>query len=386
MTTTTKAYTQVPGYTPKEYVAVQDVWQKLVVVDGHAGRTDAYELVKAAGNTDAGRKALKEILKDPQRSALIGDSQAASYLRINAQFPLPPNARNHRNDRFFDDRSYTGMHTSKTHKIENPNEMLYFDVALGWVGGTLDNVDKVREHMKGSGFDPILVNMPDGSQKAIGSVFINEVKDSTFGPYNEFIFVIAAVPSDAPASAKSVDYVNGFSLQVPYDRGAAMYLSKLWLDELGPIEGGNTRLGCNKDFGGFVFENQEDGRRKFRAADKDGEWIVDGYLPRTISPEEAAKAGKAYAEAAASAGTKLPTGTAGTVPIASRPDGEKGAATNWSFTVDWRRPVIQEISPEQAEIHFGDSQWGKFYESLGFTPKMSMFADSAVAQINEPKP
>ena len=102
--------------------------------------------------------------------------------------------------------------------------------------GTLDDLEAVRKQMRGSGFDPVVARVR-GSEKAIGIVMVNEFRDSTFGPYNEVLFIAWAFPENSPVNVKAVDVVNAFSLQTPLDRGATTYVFKLWLNELSPIDG-----------------------------------------------------------------------------------------------------------------------------------------------------
>jgi hypothetical protein len=236
--------------------------------------------------------------------------------------------------------------------------------------------------MEGSGYDPVLVHMPRSVRKAIGTVMVNEFRDTTFGPYNEVIFGVTAVPQDAPETLKSVRYVNGFSLQTPLDRGATLYLLKLWLNQLGPIDGGNDFLGTNKELGAFVFKDTEHGTREFLSVDKHGKWLARGVIPRTITPGGAVAARAAYRAASAAAGTTVPAGTLAAVPVASRPDHELGKpATKWAFAIDWRRPVVQEVSPDQVDLQLGDGDWGQRFANLQFTPMLTTYGPQCVGQI-----
>lgn len=365
-----------------EYEQVHATWDRLSQ-DAYVGMSNAVKIVAAAANTDAGRRALEEILSDDDKVAII-ESDALSYLRISRDVPLPPGVEDHRIDAYFRENLYTGTRITKTHRVKNPKEFLYFNMAIGMVTGTLDDVAAARQQMEGSGYDPVIARMPDRTEKAIGSVMVNEFRDTTFGPYNEVIFIVTAVPEDAPESAKTVDYVNGFSLQTPLDRGATLYLLKLWLNKLRPIDGGNDFLGTNKELGSFIFEDKKNGTREFRVADKDGKWLVRGTMPRTLTPAGAEAARAAYHEAAQRAGTKLPTGTVAAVPVASRPDEDFGKpASKWAFTIDWRRPVAQEVMPSQLNLSFGDGEWGRRFESLGFTPALTTYGPSCIGKIHQ---
>ena len=366
----------------EEYRQVHATWE-LLSQDGHVGMTNAIAIVAAAVNADAGRRALEEILSGDDNVGIIAPD-ALSYLRISRDVPLPPGVEDHRADAHFRTNLYTGTRMSKTHQITVAKEYLYFNMAVGLITGTLDDVSAARQQMEGSGYDPVIARMPDRTEKVIGTVMVNEFRDSTLMPYNELIFIVTAVPDDAPEGAKTVNYVNGFSLQTSLDRGATLYMIKLWLDKLRPIDGGNDFLGTNKDLGSFIFEDNKNGAREFRSADKDGKWLVGGTIPRTLTPAGAKAAGAAYHEAAKHAGTMVPTTTVAAFPVASRPDEDFGKpATKWGYTVDWRRPVIQEVTPFDVNLSFGDGEWGRRLEGFGFTPVLAFYAPSCIGRIHE---
>ena len=362
------------------YDDVLATWQRLSR-DGHVGMSNAVQIVAVAANTDAGRQALAEILADENNIAII-ESDALSYLRISRDLPLPPGVEDHRADAFFRSRFYTGTRLSKTHRVSNPREFLYFNLAVVMLSGTLDDVAAVREHMRGSGYEPVIVRMSDGRVKAIGTVMVNEFRDCTFGPYNEVIFCITAVPVDSPANLKAIEYVNAFSLQIPLDRGATVYTLKLWLDELSPIDGGNDYLGTNKELGCFRFEDNNIGGREFRAWDKELKALVSGTVPQTVTPDVANGVRAAYRSAAERAGTAVPTTSTATIPIASRPDCDVDKpACKWVIDMDWRQIVLQEIKPNQVGLAFGDSEWGRRFGGFGFSPALSFYSPSGVGQI-----
>ena len=258
------------------YEDVHVAWDGLIR-DAHVGMSDAFRIVAAAANSDAGRLALSEILADEGRVALI-DPDALSYLRISRDVPLPPGVPDHRADGFFRTRFYTGSRLSLTHQVQNPRELLYFDFSIVMIVGTLADPGFLRQKMRGSGYLPVTVRMPDGREMAIGIVMINEFRDTTFGPYDEVVLMTSAVHERAPEYTRTIDYVNAYSLQIPLDRGATVFTFKLWLNQLSPIDGGNDFLGTNKELGSFRFENR-DGVRSFRAWDKHLEPIVSGAVP-----------------------------------------------------------------------------------------------------------
>jgi hypothetical protein len=300
---------------------------------------------------------------------------------VNRDVPLPPGVDNHRADDYFRTRFYTGTRISKTHRVENPREFLYFNYAIGMLAGTLDSLPGVREQMRGSGYEPVIVVMPDGREKAIGTIMVNEFRDTTFGPYDEIVFYVTAVPGDAPPGVKRVDYVNAFSLQVPLDGGATTYQLKLWLSELSPTDGGNDFLGTNKELGCFSFEDLGDGTREFRSWDKHLRSLVSGKVLRTLSTD-AAIVNAAYRAAADLAGTTVPSTSVATIPVASRPDEDVGKpARRWAITVDWRQCVLQPIAAGQAAVVFGDAEWARRFHGFGFTPALSFYTPSGVGQI-----
>ena len=361
------AYEDVPG-----------TWQRLSR-DGHIGMSDAFQIVVAAANTDSGRRALGEILAD-DKVAII-DPDALSFLRISRDIPLPPGVEDHRADEYFRTRFYTGTRLSKTHRVRNPKEFLYFNFTILMLIGTLDDLEAVRQQMRGSGFDPVVARVR-GSEKAIGIVMVNEFRDSTFGPYNEVLFIALAFPENSPGNVKAVDVVNAFSLQTPLDRGATTYVFKLWLNELSPIDGGNDYLGTNKELGCFRFEDRADGTREFRSWDKDLKALVSGAVSRTVTGDGAKIAETAYRFAAQRAGTTVPMSTATTIPVASRPDEAFGKpASRWAFAADWRQAVLQEVTPKQLGLSFGESEWAKRFQGFGFSPALSFFSPSGVGQI-----
>jgi hypothetical protein len=361
---------------------VFETWERLSK-DMHVGMSNAIEIVTAVANEEEGREALTEILSDDRNVGIVAPD-ALSYLRIARDVPLPDNVENHRADAYFRNHYYTGTQISKTHHLKIPREFLYFNCAIGIISGTLDDLGAIREQIKGSGYEPVLARMPGGDEKAIGRVMVNDFRDTTFGPYKEVIFTVTAVRADAPPTSLTVDYVNGFSLQVPLDRGATMYMLKLWLDQMRPIEGGNDLLGTNKDFGSFTFQDKEPGAREFSASDKVGKWLVSGTIPFTLTPEGAEKAKEAYAVAAERAGIRVPSETFVGVPVASRPDEAFGKpASQWGYTIDWRHSVAQEVEPRQVNLRFGDSQWGRLYGGLGFTPTLAFYAPSCIGQIHQ---
>ena len=361
------------------YEDVHGTWQRLSR-DGHIGMSDAFQIVTAAANTDAGRRALVEILTD-DKVAII-DPDALSYLRVSRDLPLPPGVEDHRADAYFRTRFYTGTRLSKTHGVENPREFLYFNFAIVMLVGTLDDVPAVREEMRGSGYDPVIVRMPDGPEKVVGTVMVNEFRDTTFGPYNEVLFFVAAVPVASPGNVKGIEYVNAFSLQIPLDRGATTYHLKLWLNELSAIDGGNDYLGTNKELGCFRFEDKGDGSREFRSWDKHLKALVSGTVPRTVTADVAKAAKAAYRTAAERAWTAVPTSTVATIPVASRPDEDFGKpARKWAIAVDWRRTVLQAVTPRQIGLSFGESEWARRFEGFGFSPALSFYSPSGVGQI-----
>lgn len=361
------------------YEDVHEVWERLSR-DRHIGMTAAFQVVLSAANADEGRRAIAEILARDENVEMI-DADALSYLRVSRDVPLPPGVENHRADAYFRNRFYTGTRLSKTHRVENPREFLYFNYAIGMIAGTLDDVPAVSEQMRGSGYEPVIVTMPNGGKKAIGTVMINEFRDTTFGPYDEVVFYVTAVPVDSLSIGKSVAYVNGFSLQVPLDRGATTYQLKLWLSELGPTDGGNDFLGTNKELGCFRFADLGDGTREFRSWDRELKALVSGKVLRTFSTDAAA--GKAaYRAAAERAGTSVPTTSVATIPVASRPDEDVGKpARPWAIAVDWRECVLQEITPSQVGVVFGESEWARRFRDFGFSPSLSFFTPSGVGQI-----
>jgi hypothetical protein len=343
--------------------------------------SDAIAIVAAAANADEGRRALGEILAQGGNVALI-EPDALSYLRISRDVPLPPGVDDHRADAYFRTRFYSGRRVSKTHQVDNPREFLYFNFAIVMLMGTLDDLPGVRGQMQGSGYDPVIARMPDGREKATGIVMVNEFRDTTFGPYNELIFMVAAVPEDSPGNTKSVEYVSPFSLQIPMDRGATTYVFKLWLNQLSPIDGGNDYLGTNKELGWIEVSDRGSGIREFRCWDRTLERLVSGTVPRTVTPEVARAGRAAYQAAAERAGSALPASTVSTIPVASRPDQDAGKpACRWAFAVDWRQAILQAVTPDQIGLSFGESEWAHRYERLGFTPALSFFAPSGVGQI-----
>jgi hypothetical protein len=357
---------------------VHATWQRLSR-DGHIGMSDAFQIVAAAANTDSGRRALAEILTD-DKVAII-DPDALSFLRISRDLPLPPGVEDHRADGYFRTRFYTGTRLSKTHRISNPKEFLYFNFAILMLIGTLDDLAAVREQMRGSGYDPVVARI-QGREKAVGIVMLNDFRDSTFGPYKEVLFMALAFPESFPRNVKTVDFVNAFSLQTPLDRGATTYVFKLWLNELSPIDGGNDYLGTNKELGCFRFEDKADGTREFRCWDKDLKALVSGTVSRTVTVDAARIAETAYRFAAQRAGTAVPTSTATTIPVASRPDEDFGKpASKWAFAADWRQPVLQEVTAKQLGLSFGESEWARRFQRFGFSPVLSFFSPSGVGQI-----
>jgi hypothetical protein len=342
--------------------------------------SNAVAIVRAAANTDEGRRALKEILSDDSKVALV-DADALSYLRISRDIPLPPGIEDQRIDSYFRENFYTGTRLTKTHELQNPKEFLYFNMAVGMIAGTLDSLSGARMCMAESGYEPVTVQMPGGGKKAIGTVMVNEFRDTTFGPYNELIFSVTAVPEHGPEPLRSVPFVNGFSLQKPLDRGATLYLLKLWLDQLSPIDGGNDFLGTNKELGAFVFRDTV-GKREFQAVDKDGMWLARGAIPRTFTPVGATAAREAHRAAAGDGRANVSTGTLAAVLVASRPDHAIGKpATKWAFAIDWRRPVMREVSPADVELRLGDGEWGRRFRDLQFTPMLTTFGPQCVGQI-----
>lgn len=362
------------------YDEVHATWARLSR-DGHIGMSNAFEIVAAVANTDGGRQALAEILADDHNVAMI-EADALSYLRISRDIPRPPGVEDHRADAYFRTRFYTGTRLSKTHGVENPREFLYFNYSIIMLTGTLDDVPAVREQIRGSGYDPVIVRMPDGRGKAIGTVMVNEFRDTTFGPYNEVVFIVTVVPVDSPENVKGIEYVNAFSLQIPFDRGATNYLLKLWLNELSPTDGGNDNLDTNKELGCFVFEDKSDGSREFRSWDKDLKGLVSGTVPGTVTADVAKAVKAAYRTAAERAGTAVPASTVATIPTASRPDRDFGKpASKWVITVDWRQTMLQEITPSQVGLTFGESDWGRRFGGFGFTPALCFYSPSGVGQI-----
>jgi hypothetical protein len=362
------------------YEKVHAAWGRLSE-DGHIGMSDALQIVSAVANCCEGRRALGEILSY-EANVAIAEPDALSYLRVSRDVPLPPGVADHRADSFFRTRFYTGTRQSKTHGVANPRELLYFNYAIVLLVGTLDDVSAVREELRGSTYDPVIVRMPDGRDRAIGIVMVNEFRDTTFGPYNEVIFIVMAVPVDSPANISTIEYLNPFSLMVPLDRGATTYTLKLWLNELSPIDGGNDYLGTNKELGCFRFEDKSDGTRDFRAWDKDLKALVSGTIPRTVTADVAATATAAYRTAAERAGAVIRVSTVQTIPVASRPDDEFGKpAHKWVIVVDWRRAILQAVTSQEVGLTFGESAWGQRFERLGFTPALSFYSPSGVGQI-----
>src|SRR5258708_32641928 len=82
-----------------EYDAVHSTWERLSR-DQHVGMSNAVAIVRAAANTDEGRRALSEILSDDSKVALV-EADALSYLRISRDIPLPPGVEDQRIDAYF---------------------------------------------------------------------------------------------------------------------------------------------------------------------------------------------------------------------------------------------------------------------------------------------
>lgn len=361
------------------YDDVQVAW-KTLSRDGHIGLSDAVRIVVAAANSGSGRRALAERLAGASNEILI-DEDAFSYLRIGRDLPVPPGVQDNRADEYFRTRFYTGTRLSRTHHVETPRELLYFNFKVVMLTGTLDDVAGVREQMRGSGYDPVIARMW-GSEKAIGIIMVNEFRDTTFGPYNEVIFMATVVPAASPESAKAVEYVNALSLQTPLDRGGTTYVFKLWLNELSAIDGGNDFLGTNKELGCFRFGDRSDGAREFRSWDRELKALVSGVVPGAISADAARAIEAAYRAAAASAGTDVPASSVTTIPVASRPDRDVGKpACKWSFAVDWRKTALAEVTPSQVGLRFGDAEWARRFGGFGFTPALSFYSPSGVGQI-----
>ena len=88
--------------------------------------------------------------------------------------------------------------------VENPREFLYFNYAIGMLVG-FSTTSRLSASRSGSGYEPVIVHMPDGGGKAIGTVMVNEFRDTTFGPYDEIVFFVTAVPEDSPSNLKCID-------------------------------------------------------------------------------------------------------------------------------------------------------------------------------------
>ena len=110
--------------------------------------------------------------------------------------------------------------------------------------------------------------------------------------------------------------------------------------------------------------------------------MVRGKVPRTVTADVAKAVKAAYRTAAERAGTAVPTSSVAIIPVASRPDENFGKpARKWAIAVDWRQTVLQEITPSQVALSFGESEWGKRFGGLGFTPALSFYSPSGVGQI-----
>ena len=73
---------------------------------------------------------------------------------------------------------------------------------------------------------------------------------------------------------------------------------------------------------------------------------------------------------------------AATMPVASRPDKDFGKpARRWAIAVDWRQSILQEITPGQVDVRFGESEWGKRFGGFGFSPALSFYSPCGVGQI-----
>ena len=153
---------------------------------------------------------------------------------------------------------------------------------------------------------------------------------------------------------------------------------KLWLNQLGPIDGGNDYLATNKELGTFQFTDRPDGTREFRSWDNALCELVSGRVPRTMA--DPARMLADYSEASRHAATPGSSATT-TIPVASRPDGSDGAATTWAFAVDWRHPMLQEVTAAQVGLQFGPVEWARTFERLGFEPSLSFYAPAGVGEI-----
>jgi hypothetical protein len=53
----------------------------------------------------------------------------------------------------------------------------------------------------------------------------------------------------------------------------------------------------------------------------------------------------------------------------------------WAFAVDWRQTAVQEVTSGQIAFTFGESEWAKRFEGLGYSPMLSFYSPSGVGQI-----
>ena len=147
--------------------------------------------------------------------------------------------------------------------------------------------------------------MPDGREKAIGTVMVNEFRDTTFGPYDEIVFYVTAVPLDSPASRQ-----EGRIRQCLLASGAAgprrNDLPVEAVAERVEPDRRRQRLSRHQQRARLLpIRGLSDGTRKFRSWDKELKALVSGKVLRTFSTDVGAVKA-AYRAAADRAGTTVP--------------------------------------------------------------------------------
>ena len=145
---------------------------------------------------------------------------------------------------------------------------------------------------------------------------------------------------------------------------------KLWLNELSPIDGGNDYLGTNKELGCFRFEDRADGSSRVsllgqgsqgvgeRSSPAHGHDVTGPKLPRPPIGSRQSEQGQPFPRAPP---PRFPLRADPTRTLASR-------RRRWAFAADWRQAVLQEVTPKQLGLSFGESEWAKRFQRFGFSP------------------
>jgi hypothetical protein len=338
---------------------------------GELGNSDAIRLLQIPHRAEDVQEVLRAFEQQLSR-------EAKSKLTLDAFVPPPSDVDNQRYEPLFDKYIITGKTYTTARGAVVPNELQYYNGEMVHLYGECSNVPLVNAALAGSGYRPMTLKYPDGRYAAVAQLWLSKFTDTSIRPYAAMFIVVAAVVNDAPEIQASICVdSNGASsvlvmldgsfdpVRVVYENKARIYMFRLLDTTQVAIDVGRERMGTDKRPG--TMDMTRDGRRlHLSIKDQARRGVVRGDLELSSDP---AGYGSAVAQAAATAGIKLPVlprGAECAYPAVARIG--QGAVVCWQWRSDVA-PRLQPVVPGSVVID-PSSEEGRTLLAWGFSPKV----------------